>query len=362
MGREVTAMEVEENKPNGVTKVSNESGNENGYDSSEIADREVKKCADVDLFVEDCGESKDILTAEITKCDTELPVEENEKHEVKKMGDDKELSPMKPSDPVTEKNGSYTRVVDTAEAVVTRLNLSPNANNMHSSPYSSKNSQQNSPFSSAKPLHNGDKKNYDDEDNWSVASSAVSMRTARSKVTHGSAPTFRSSERAEKRREFYLKLEEKNRALLEEKSQYEARQKEEQEAAIKQMRKNLVIRAKPVPSFYYEAPPPKTELKKLPLTRPKSPKLNLNRRRTFGDAVNSQPREVCNRGRHSTGSHHVKSGYNTNPLAEKTKDQVTRRHSNGAYKTTDRPKVDTETKTAPPNIIQHPNADISVHS
>ncbi|KAL5068609.1 hypothetical protein RYX36_019496 [Vicia faba] len=363
MGREVTAMEVEENKPNGVTKVSNESGNDNGYDSSEIADREVKTCTEVDLFVEDCGETKDILTAKTTNSDTELPVEENEKHEVQKTGDEKELSSRKPSDLVPEKNGSYARVVvDTTEAVVTRHNLSPNANNMYSSPYSSKNSQQNSPFSSAKPLQNGDKKNYDDEDNWSIASSAVSMRTARSKVTQGSAPTFRSSERAEKRREFYLKLEEKNRALLEEKSQYEARQKEEQEAAIKQMRKNLVIRAKPVPSFYYEAPPPKTELKKLPLTRPKSPKLNLNRRRTFGDAVNSQPREVCSRARHSTGSHDVKSGYNTNPLTEKTKDQVTRRHSNGAYKTKERPKVDTETKTAPPNIIQHPNADISVQS
>lgn len=137
MGRQVTAMEVEENKPNGVTTVSND----NGYDSSEIVDREVKKCTDVGLFVEDCGESKDILTAKTTECDTDLPVEENEKHEVKKMGDDNELSPMKPSDPVTEKNGSYTRVVDTAEAVVTRLSLSPNANNMHSSPYSSKNSQ-----------------------------------------------------------------------------------------------------------------------------------------------------------------------------------------------------------------------------
>ncbi|KAI5398318.1 protein WVD2-like 1 [Lathyrus oleraceus] len=358
MGREVTAMEVEENKPNGVTTDSNESANDNGHDSSEIADPEVKICAEVDLFVEDCRESKDILT----NCNADLPIEENEKHEVQKTGDEKELSSTKASDPVTEKNGSYTRVVDTTEAVVTRLNLSPNANNMHSSPYSSKNSQQNSPFSSAKPLQNGDKKNYDDEDNWSVASSAVSMRTARSKVTQGSAPTFRSSERAEKRREFYLKLEEKNRALLEEKSQYEARQKEEQEAAIKQMRKNLVIRAKPVPSFYYEAPPPKTELKKLPLTRPKSPKLNMNRRRTFGDAVNSQPPEVCSRARHSTGSHHIKSGYNTNPLTEKTKDQATRRHSNGAYKTKERPKVDTETKTAPPNIIQHPNADISVQS
>lgn len=31
--------------------------------------------------------------------------------------------------------------------------------------------QPNSPFSSTKPLQHDDKKNYDDEDNWSVASS-----------------------------------------------------------------------------------------------------------------------------------------------------------------------------------------------
>ncbi|PNX54835.1 hypothetical protein L195_g048457 [Trifolium pratense] len=151
------------------------------------------------------------------------------------------------------------------------------------------------------------------------------------------------------------------------------------------MRKNLVIKAKPVPSFYYEGPPPKTELKKasvfsyflmqsimnnwltsflLPLTRPKSPKLNLNRRRTFGDAVNSQSLEVCNRARHSTGSY-IKGGSNTHThdtLTQKIKDQAMRRNSNGTYKTKERPKVDTETKTGPRNIIQNPNADISVQS
>ncbi|XP_066396857.1 protein WVD2-like 2 isoform X1 [Miscanthus floridulus] len=157
------------------------------------------------------------------------------------------------------------------------------------------------------PLQSDNSSHSPEEDSYSVTSSTVTSARAgkTKKTTVAVAPTFVCANRAEKRGEFYTKLEEKRKALEEEKLQAEARKREEEEEALRQLRKNLVVRAKPMPSFYQEGPPPKVELKKVPPTRAKSPK--LTRRKSCSDTPHTPEggngsAVCCRLHRHSIGN------------------------------------------------------------
>ncbi|KAM3328455.1 protein WVD2-like 7 [Capsicum galapagoense] len=69
---------------------------------------------------------------------------------------------------------------------------------------------------------------------------------------NGSSFYFKTEERARKRKEFFMKIEEKVHAKEEETRQLQARTQENKEAEIKQLRRNINFKATPMPAFYRE--------------------------------------------------------------------------------------------------------------
>lgn len=130
--------------------------------------------------------------------------------------------------------------------------------------------------------------------------SSLKVKTNKSTTTATSFK-FRCDERAEKRMEYYSKLGDRLKAKEADKKQMEAKTQEAKESQLKELRRSLRYKANPVPSFYHEPPPPRTELRKTPPTRPKSPNFSPSRRR---ESISPRENDVStpqrNRGRRSS--------------------------------------------------------------
>ncbi|XP_059657769.1 protein WVD2-like 7 [Cornus florida] len=106
--------------------------------------------------------------------------------------------------------------------------------------------------------------------------------------TISSSFSFRSEERAAKRKEFFQKLEEKISAKETEKVKPQAKSQEKAEHDFKKMRQSIGFKAKPNTNIPCETESP-SDHRKIPLTRPRSPKLGRKPTPSMVQDTSSRP-------------------------------------------------------------------------
>nr|GMD19858.1 protein WVD2-like 7 isoform X1 [Ipomoea batatas] len=121
---------------------------------------------------------------------------------------------------------------------------------------------------------------------------------------NGSAFSFKSEERAERRKEFSMKLEEKMNAKEAEMHQLQTRKQEKSEAEIRRLRRSLNFKATPMPSFYHEAGQQSDRNKNM-ANRSKSskPQRKQSSSSTVGAENDTSSSGATNNGSHSARKH-----------------------------------------------------------
>lgn len=110
-------------------------------------------------------------------------------------------------------------------------------------------------------------------------SSSTAAKQSTPVVTKPAKFNFRTDERAERRKDFNSKLEERLKEKEADRKRAELKALEEKEAQLRELRKSLTYKANPVPRFYQEPAPAPAEVQKPAPTRAKSPNFTVPRRR-----------------------------------------------------------------------------------